>query len=546
MIKGTKKALSLILAVVMTFSLAGFNAFAVYAADGISTDLVIIHVNDAHGRDNVNVTTAGVAALKQYFEGQDIPVLLVSAGDAAQGTPLVNIDQGQSAIDFMNAAGYDLMVPGNHEFDWGWANLETILGEASFDVISANIYKGSAPLFLERKIYTLGGIKVGVFGLTTPETYTKTHPDKIAGLDFLAGQALYDEAQAQVDALIAAGADIVVCVGHLGVDGESVPNRSTHVIANVNGIDLFIDGHSHTAFENGDLVAWKNEVSDTLLVSTGEYLNSVGIVFYNQETQTFAAGLLNPGEVAELAGTDEDVKALVDARNAIVEEALTTVIGETEVVLDGERTTVRVKESNLGNFATDALLWIAKKELGQTYVDAAITNGGGIRASIGTTASAETPYAITMKDMATVFPYGNTVATVEITGAQLLEALEAATYESPGQLGAFPQVSGIAFEIHSYVEYAAGPQYGGSTYFSPQNPGSRVKNVTVNGQPLDLGKKYVIATNDFITAGGDTYAVFKQTSKLTNLGVAMEDAMIQYLTEEIGKGSFGTIATDSK
>jgi 2',3'-cyclic-nucleotide 2'-phosphodiesterase (5'-nucleotidase family) len=274
----------------------------------------------------------------------------------------------------------------------------------------------------------------------------------------------------------------------------------------------------------------------------------VGVGFYDQDTHSFTAALYSADEVTELAGTDEDVKTLIDARTNAVEETLKTVIGQTEVTLDGERATVRSMESNLGNFAADAALWIAKKELGNNGADAAIINGGGIRASIpsGTSAaSADAPYAITMKDMATVFPFGNTVVTVEVTGSQLLSSLEAVTCVSPDQMGSFPQVSGISFEIHSYAAYENGDPISNSTYFTPLNPGSRVKNVHVNGQILDPGKKYVIATNDFIAAGGGEYAVFKQTSKFTDLGVALEDALIRYLYEEIGGGSIGTITADS-
>jgi len=504
--------------------------------------LVILHVNDAHGRDvkgSASVGTASVAQLKKDFAALGAEVLLVSAGDAIQGTPLVNLDDGASAIEFMEAAGYDLMVPGNHEFDFGGDNLLNILdGLATFDVLSANIIDKTTgdPLFDTNIVLTYGSVKVGVFGLTTPETFTKTHPDKIAGLDFLMNAALYKEAQDQVDELKGKGCDLIVCIGHLGVDTASAPNRSTDVIANVNGIDLWIDGHSHTQINKpGQLVKQKNGTDETLLVSAKQYLEFVGVVVYDLASKSIEdAYLIGP---AAYSRTDSAVASLVNTRNAAVIAQLNVPIGATEVTLYGKNTTnppgVRMSETNLGDFATDALKWVASKELG-FQVDGAITNGGGIRDSIptdGRAVSAQNPYDITMMDMVTVFPFGNTVTVIAITGAQLLEALEAATYCTPAVVGAFPQISGITFTLHTYTPYANGPLYAGSTYYAPANPGARVKDVKVGGQPLNLTKTYYIATNDFTAAGGDTYAIFKECSAFTNLGVPMEDALIDYLDE---------------
>jgi len=521
-------------------------------AAAYSDKLVIIHVNDAHGRDvksSTSVGAAGVAQLKEDFEATGANVLLVSAGDAIQGTPLVNIDEGKSAIGFMDAAGYDLMVPGNHEFDYGKDQLLTILEDADFDVLSANIFIGDPAdgnrLFPANKIFEIDGKKIGVFGLTTPETYTKTHPDKIAGLSFLMDQPLYDEAQAQVDYLAGQGCDLIICVGHLGTDAASAPNQSTDVIAHVNGIDLWIDGHSHTQIDRpGKLVAQPNG-NNTLLVSAKQYLEYVGVVVYNLATDKLEdAYLLAP---AAVPGADPDVAKLVNDRNAEVEALLAVPIGDTEVTLYGKNTVnppgVRMSETNLGNFAADALRWTASESLGYN-VDIAITNGGGIRDSIptdGRDVSASNPYSITMKDMVTVFPFGNTVTVIRITGAQLLEALEAATYCTPAVVGAFPQVSGITFEIHTYVPYVNGPQYAGSTYYAPANPGARIQNVKVGGEPLDLNKTYDIATNDFTAAGGDTYSVFKQCIAFTNLGIPMENSLIDYLAELDGTVVAGSI-----
>ncbi|MCL1889676.1 MAG: metallophosphoesterase, partial [Desulfovibrionaceae bacterium] len=326
------------LALVLSLACAGLTASAaeVFPASSYSGKLVILHTNDTHGRDlggTASVGTAGVAQLKKDFEARGAKVLLVSAGDAIQGTPLVNMDQGASAVKFMEAAKYDLLVPGNHEFDFGAENLLDILDEfATFDVLSANIIDEEEDdlLFAANKIFTISGVKVGVFGLTTPETYTKTHPDKIAGLSFLMDEDLYDEAQAQVDFLKGEGCDFIICVGHLGIDVASEPNCSTDVIANTSGIDLFIDGHSHSLIDpnedkekegKGRLVE-QDGGDETLLVSAKQYLEYVGVVVYDLSAKKIDdAYLVAP---ADYDKADPTVKALVEARNAEVEEELKT------------------------------------------------------------------------------------------------------------------------------------------------------------------------------------------------------------------------------
>nr|WP_158097909.1 bifunctional UDP-sugar hydrolase/5'-nucleotidase [Anaerofilum sp. An201] len=487
--------------------------------------LVVIHTNDTHGRDLEGVyTTAAVAQLKQDLTAAGADVLLLSAGDASQGTPLVNLSMGSTAIDFMNLAGYDAMATGNHEFDWGLDNLKGLAQNADFPILAANLtYTESGELVFDDSIVftTDSGLKVGVFGLATPETATKAHPDKVKGVSFAAGQELYDVAQQQVDKLNAEGCDYIIALSHLGDSAESAPNRSVDLLDHVTGIDLMVDGHSHTTLPEGD-----TSHGDTLRVSTGEYLNNIGVVVYDAASDTETARLLSStteGDqtVLDYTGSDPDVLAAIEAVNAEVEQELGKVFAKTEVLLNGERDPgVRTEETNLGNFAADAILWSARQALGEDKVDLALTNGGGIRASI--------PVGdISMKTMKTVFPFGNEVATVTVTGAELLEALEAATFCTPTAVGAFPQVSGVQFTIDTTVPYENGEMYPNSTYYAPAKPGSRIKNVTVNGQPLDLNAEYVVATNDFTAAGGDTYGAFLD-KPVYKTGVALEDALVQY------------------
>jgi 2',3'-cyclic-nucleotide 2'-phosphodiesterase (5'-nucleotidase family) len=509
-------ALFLILALIFPFS-AGVFAIDLPDSGDFSGKLVILHTNDTHGRDLSGVyTTAAVAQMKKDYVNAGADVLLLSAGDAAQGTPLVNLSQGAAAIAFMNAAGYDAMSPGNHEFDWGVENLRKLAAEAAFPFLSANIIDSATgtPLFDAREIISVGDRKVGLVGIDTPETATSAHPDKMKGISFLAGEALYTAVQKEVDALKSAGCDPIIALGHMGDADASADagNRSIDLLENVSGIDLFIDGHSHTEIDGG------LKTGDTLRVSTGEYLNHIGVVVY--DGAAFTAGLLNEGDYA---GTDPGVLKLLTDTDAETDEALSAVIGRTEVILDGNREPgVRTQETNLGDFAADAILWGANDWLGDGAADVALTNGGSIRESVQIG-------DISMKTMNTVFPFGNEITTVGVTGAELLEALEAATCAAPEAIGAFPQVAGMSFSLHTDYAYEKGAQYpGDSVYCAPAKPGLRVRDLKIGGEPVDPDRTYIVATNDFTAAGGDTYGVFLGKPVLKT-GLTLDDALTGYM-----------------
>ncbi|MDD5898727.1 MAG: bifunctional UDP-sugar hydrolase/5'-nucleotidase [Clostridia bacterium] len=536
-----KKILSLVLA--LTMLLCAFApAMAEEAAGDLAGKLIILHTNDVHGRAVASGSAFGyarVAALKKGLEARGAEVLLMDAGDFSQGTPIVNLGYGKNAVDFMNAAGYDVATLGNHEFDWGADNMEQNMANAAFTVLCANLTRtadGSLVLGAN-KVFEVAGMKVGVFGLATPETMTKAHPDKVKGITFAQAEELYAVAQAQVAELEAAECDLIVCLAHLGDADESITNRSMDVTANVTGIDLLIDGHSHSTIDGGVTEG------DTLRVSTGEYGKAIGYVVVEKIVKddttsiSLTPGLYTIAENAEAelvlgAGlpADEEVAAIVNGVNDAVEAELSATFASTEVLLDGNRAPgVRTQETNLGDFAADAILWAAKQALGEDKVDAALTNGGGIRASIEVG-------DVTMKTMKTVFPFGNEVATITITGAELLEALEAATWSTPDAIGAFPQVAGIEFTLDTTVPYENGEMYPNSTYYAPAKPGSRVTIATVGGQPWAADAEYVIATNDFTAAGGDTYYVFAYPYAQTGYktGVALEDALVNYTQTVLG------------
>lgn len=522
--KKWNKFAALFLAVVMAFSLA-IPAGAVESEDEDMTGYtVILHTNDVHGGIS---GYAAVAALKQSYEDLGAYVLLVDAGDFIQGDPTVSVSQGATAVELMNLAGYNVAAPGNHEFDYGYANLVELADQADFPILAANIQYNGELAFGDNIVFTApDGTKIGFFGLDTPETATKAHPAKIQGVTFLAGQEMFDCAQAQVDALEADGCDVIICLGHLGIDAESVGNRSIDLLEKVDGIDVFIDGHSHSTLE--DIVAATNEtatVNDTLLTSTGTKLNNIGVIEIAPDGTIDAANVTTSALVEDgIITPDAVVAAKAEAIQAEIDADYGAVFAQTEVDLQGEKANVRTGETNLADLITDAMLWQANS-LGEP-VDAAVTNGGGIRASI--------PAGdITKKDINTVLPFGNTLYIVKVTGAELQEALEASTYCTPEAIGGFPQVAGINFTLNTGAPYDTSSLYPDSTYGKPDSI-NRVMIQTVGGEAFDPNETYTIVTNDFLGAGGDTYYAFKASPIGYDLGVPLDEVVMDYITSQLG------------
>ena len=512
-----KKVLSLVLVLAMMFSLC-ITAGAEEPAEDLSGSIIILHTNDVHGAID---GYAKAAALKKTYEEMGAYVLLMDAGDFIQGDPTVSTSEGATAVELMNLAGYDVAAPGNHEFDYGYANLKALVSEADFPIVAANVLYGGKAAFNDNVTFTApDGTKIGVFGLDTPETATKAHPAKIKGVTFLADDELFACAQEQVNELEAEGCDIIVCLGHLGIDDESTGNRSMDLLEEVDGIDLFIDGHSHSDLDDiAGAVGESCMVNDTILTSTGTKFENIGLVVISDGVME-ATAIPTADITVKPDGTVADRAAAIQKA---VDDEYGAVFAKTEVELNGVKAEVRTGETNLGNLITDALAWGAA-EAG-TKVDAAVTNGGGIRASIS-------KGNITKKDINTVLPFGNTLSIVKVTGAELLEALEASTYCTPETIGGFPHVSGIVFTVDTGKVYDQGEQYPGSTYYGPKSI-QRVSIQSVGGKAFDPNATYTIATNDFMAAGGDTYYAFKTASVNYDLGVPMDEVVMEYVTEEL-------------
>lgn len=482
---------------------------------------VILQTNDVHGAIG---KYAYVASVKQNLTGRGAEVILVDSGDFSQGTPYVSTSKGLSAITMMNAAGYDIVTLGNHEFDFGYAQLRSNLAQAKFKVLCADVLDGNGnPILDPNYMYvTKSGLKLGFFGMETPETQTKVNPGLIQGISFLSKSDIYKCAQEQTDALKSQGADLVICLAHLGVDEESAPDghRSVDMYGKTKGIDLILDGHSHTVMTKGA----KNEP----VLSTGTKIENIGVVVIDD-----ASKKIEDKYLISLDGLQPEVTSNTAATEIIkkVDAEYNVKFAKSEVLLDGNKAPGnRTQETNLGDLITDALKWSVLKTDGAVTVDkdhvVAITNGGGIRATIKAG-------DVTKADLNTVLPFGNTIAVVYVKGSELLEALEASTFSTPEAIGGYPQTSGIKFILDTTKPYAQGAAYPKSTYYSPSKI-SRVTIQSINDQPFNMNDTYAVVTNNFCAAGGDTYYAFANASSQFDTGIVMDEAVMDYVKEVLG------------
>lgn len=485
---------------------------------------VILHTNDVHG---AIAGYAYITALKADYEAKGAEVILVDAGDYSQGTTYVSSTKGADAVTMMNAAGYDVVTLGNHEFDYGYAQLKENMSKAKFKVVCADVFnEDGTPIFDANYTYTTkSGVKVGFFGMETPETQTKANPTKIKGLTFATNDAFTKAAADQVEAL--KDADVVICLAHLGVDGESKPYRSTDLYAAVKGIDFIVDGHSHTVMTKGE--------NGEPIQSTGTAFANIGVIVIDDATKKIESNSLF--EIKEDTAKDATVAAAAQKIIDRIDKEYGAVFAKSEVVLNGAKAPNgnRDSETNNGDLITDAMVWKILQDKESLTVDAdhvvAVTNGGGIRKAIN-------PGDVTKKNINEVLPFGNTVVTIYITGAELLEALEASTYCTPDAIGGFPQVSGINYTISTAVAYDANAEtYPASTYYGPKSI-NRVTINSINGKEFKADDTYAVITNDFCGGGGDTYYAFAAATAKFDTGIPLDEVVMEYITAEL-KGVIG-------
>lgn len=518
---------------------AGIYTFQFFKIDAPETPVepgeldgktVILHSNDVHG---AIAGYANMAALAAEYEAKGANVIIADAGDFSQGTVYVSSSKGADAVNMMNAAGYDVATLGNHEFDYGYAQLVENLKSAKFDTICCNILDADGNLvFAPSKVVDVDGVKIGFIGVNTPESQTKANPALIKGLKWLAGEDMVKAVQAEADKL-ADTVDVTIVISHLGVDKSSVPNTSYDLLKGLNGVDFIIDGHSHTVMIAGD--------NKEPIQSTGTAFANIGVIVIDNEKKAIESNELV--EITKDSAKDETVAAAAQAIIDKIDAEYGEVFAKSDVDLNGAKSIDangvfgnRDGETNLGDLITDSMIWQVKQNLDGITVPAenivAITNGGGIRAPIA-------KGDITKKDVNTVLPFGNTIAVVYVTGAELLEALEASTYCSPySTIGGYPQVAGIEMTINPDKAYDANEEtYPGSTYYGPKTI-NRVTIDSINGKAFDEKATYAVVTNNFCAAGGDTYYAFASASAQFDTGIPLDEALMSYITDEL-KGVVG-------
>lgn len=487
---------------------------------GDKSDVTILYTNDVHtyiDKQSPKLTYAAIADLKQSYQNAGKDVLLVDAGDHVQGTAYGSMDEGASIIKLMNAAGYDAATPGNHEFDYGMDRAKAIMKEADFPYLSCNWVdlRTGLRVLPSVKVFVRGGRRIAFVGVTTPETFTKSTPayfmdkaqrkyiyDIQGGED---GKKLYDAVQKAIDKAKLL-ADVVIGLGHLGVDPSSSPWTSEEVIAHTSGFDAFIDGHSHTVMENKQVQDASGKA--VTLTQTGSYFANVG------EMTIAADGTITTKLIPTHEGMDATIAAMQTGWVNTVDDMLgeKIAVGDSDFYVSDPATgkrRIRSAETNLGDFVADGI-YAYFNEVEKLHCDLAIMNGGGIRADV--------PAGDwTFKTCKQVSPFGNVACLMSVTGKQIQDALEfAARFAGEGgkENGGFLQVAGATYEIHTDIPNTVQTDeknvWIGSATGTP-----RVQNVKIYDKasgsylPLDPGATYALAGMNYTLRNlGDGFAMF--------------------------------------
>ena len=537
--KAKNKLLALLLAMVMALGLMAPAAASEGEAAPADTSgkVVILHTNDVHcgieqAADDdgtvTNVGYAGVAAYKTEMEAEygEANVTLVDAGDAIQGGSIGTLTKGKAIVEIMNAVGYDLAVPGNHEFDYGMGTFLSLAKDtAEYPYLCCNFtdMDGKA-VFDAYQMVTYGEVKIAYVGIDTPEAFVKSTPTYFQDgngnyiYSFQQGnngKDLYDSVQKTVDAAEAEGADYVVAIGHLGDDGTTPEWKSQAVIANTTGIDVFIDGHSHEEIEktvsnkDGEEVVW---------AQTGTKLANIGKIVIDT-----GSGEITHELVKGYAKQDEAVAAVVKEKTDAFDAILKEVVATSEVDLtaqeaNGGARLVRFSETNLGDLCADAYREMLE-------ADVAFVNGGGVRANVKAG-------DVTYNDIISVHPFNNEACLVETTGQHILDALEMSARLYPEENGGFLQVSGLTYTINEATPSSV--KLNDEAEFVSVDGEYRVTDVKVNGEPLDVAKTYKLASHNYmLKSGGDGFVMFKG-DKLLKDSVMLDNAvLINYIQEKL-------------
>ena len=490
-------------------------------------EIIILHTNDIHCGITDNLCIDKVSQYKKDLKKQGHPVALVDAGDAIQGAPIGKLSTGESIIKIMNAVGYDFVIPGNHEFDYGMARFLQLASRQKCGYYSCNFVdvKTRKPILKPYKILNLGGKRIGFVGVTTPETLVTSTPkyfqDKegkfIYGFcEDQTGEKVYQAVQRAVNNVRKEGADYVFLVGHLGTDGSIPYWSSGAVAANTYNIDAIIDGHSHEQYIPPHKIINKAG-KEVLVAQTGTKLQSLGQMVIKED------GTITSELVKGLKAADPKITKLVAKENKRFEKILNQPVGEALVALTGDDPKTGVRrvrngETNLGDFVADAYRNVLD-------ADISMVNGGSIRNTIK-------KGVFTYNNLLEAFPFGNMCTVIEATGQQIADALEVGASAYPGEHGAFMQISGMTFTIDSGVP--SGVTLDAKGNFAGVNGERRVKDIMINGKPIDLGGKYTVGGSTYVLKdGGNGLVMFKQ-SKLLKDGIMTDvDAIMEYVQNHL-------------
>ena len=531
-----KKLLSLLM--VLAMLLCVVPGMAEENTSKLTKDVVILFTSDVHCGIDQGFGYAGLYAVKQQLAKTN-NVLLVDDGDAIQGEPVGTVTHGSAIIDLMNTVGYDVAIPGNHEYDYGMENFMNLTKQAKFPYISCNFTKNGELVFPSYVIKEVEGVKIGFIGITTPETLTKDTPKNFQDdkgnfiysfMEDGTGEKLYAAVQTAADDARKAGADYVIAIAHLGNEASSSPYNYADVLSHTTGIDALVDGHSH---DTDQLVMKNKDGKDVIRAACGTKLEGIGYVTISAKDGSLSYGLYtwhNSTSAPALLGIENEVSKAVSAATDGLNAELSKVVAKTAVDLtindptakDANGSPVRIirnAETNLGDLCADAYR-------DQTGAQVAIVNGGGIRASISAG-------DITLNDIMKVHPFGNQILVLEVTGQQLLDALEFASRDVPNECGSFLQVSGMTYEIHTYIKSSCTMDDKG--VFTGVSGEYRVKNVKIGDEALDLTKTYTLAGHDHtLLNGGGGMSMFNGC-KVVKKNVKLDNqVLIDYIVDTLG------------
>ncbi len=501
----------------------------------------VLYTSDVHCGVEDGFGYAGLYAIRKSLEDQGYETILVDDGDAIQGETIGSYTHGEAIVDIMNKAGYDVAIPGNHEFDYGMDNFFYLVNHANYPYISCNFTKNDELVLPPYKIIEKGGLRIGFVGVTTPETLTSSEPkhfqnekgEYIYGfMEGDAGKRLYDSVQKAVDEVRSKGADYVYVMGHVGNEESNIPYTYADIIANTNGIDVFLDGHSH---DTEQVVVKNKDGVDVTRSAVGTKFAYIGHSLITSEgiKDTGLWSWTNDVSAISLLGIDNKVGSAVGEKMQELEAILKQKIAYSSVELttnDPEKKDskgqpvrlIRRTETNLGDLCADSIRV-------RTGADIGLQNGGGIRDNIK-------KGDITYEDIIAVLPFNNTICTVEATGQQILDALEWSTKKLPHDQGGFLQVSGITFEIDSSIDSPCVSDETGMRITGPR----RVSNVRINGEPIDPNKNYTVAGTSFIILShGDGNTAFDGAKVIQSDCGSEENVLVDYIIENLG----GNIST---